>query len=68
VHNGNAISVSLSLNFELPPGLYRDIYRVNHKLRRLGLTPRPPGEAPMSDKLKAGAAAVSRQLSRLRGR
>ena len=68
IHNGNAISVSLSLNFELPPGLYRDIYRVNHKLRRLGLTPRPPGEAPMSDKLKAGAAAVSRQLSRLRGR
>lgn len=68
VHNGNAVSVSLSLNFELPPGLYRDIYRVNHKLRRLGLTPRPPGEAPLSDRLKAGAAAVSRRLNRLRGR
>ena len=68
VNNGNAISVSLSLNFELPPGMYRDIYRLNHRLRRLGLAPRPPGEAPLTDKLKAGAAAMTRTLNRLRGR
>jgi hypothetical protein len=68
VNNGNAISVSLSLNFELPPTMYRDIYRVNHRLRRLGMVPRAPGEARLADKLKIGAAAVSRQLNRLRSR
>jgi hypothetical protein len=68
VKNGNAVSVSLSLNFELPPSMYRDIYRMNHYLRKLGLQPTPPGQAPLRDRMKAGAAAVGRQLHRLRGR
>jgi hypothetical protein len=68
VKNSNAVSVSLSLNFELPYWMYRDVYRMNHYLRRLGLQPTPPGHARLSDKMKAGAAAVGRQLNRLRGR
>jgi hypothetical protein len=64
VKNGNAVSVSLSLNFELPSSLYRDVYRMNHYLRRLGLQPTPPGQAPLKDKLKAGAAACMRRLRR----
>jgi hypothetical protein len=68
VKNSNAVSVSLSLNFELPSSIYRDVYRMNHHLRRLGLEPTPPGRAPLRDKIKVGAAAVSRKLNRLRGR
>jgi hypothetical protein len=68
VKNSNAVSVSLSLNFELPPSMYRDVYRMNHRLRKLGLTPTPAGHAPMRDKMKAGVAAVGRQLNRMRGR
>jgi hypothetical protein len=68
VSNGSGVSVSLSLNFELPPGMYRDIYRMNHKLRRLGIEPRPPGESVLGDRLKAAAAAVGRRWSGLRGR
>ena len=67
VNNGDAVSVSLSLNFELPPSMYRDVYRVNHRLRRFGLQPRPPGQAPLTDRMKATAAAVRRGLSQLRG-
>jgi hypothetical protein len=68
VKNGHEVSVSLSLNFELPPSMYRDVYRMNHKLRRLGLDPTPPGHSPFGDKMKASAAAVGRKLNRLRGR
>jgi len=68
VKNGNQVSVSLSLNFELPPGLYRDIYRMNHRLRKLGLEPTPPGHAPFRDRMKAGAAAMARRLNGLRHR
>jgi hypothetical protein len=68
VKNGNAVSVSLSLNFELPSSMYRDVYRMNHHLRRLGLEPTPPGRAPLRDKMKVGAARFSRKLNRWRGR
>jgi hypothetical protein len=68
VRNSNAVSVSLSLNFELPSSMYRDVYRMNHYLRRLGLEPTPPGRSPLCDRMKVGAAAVGRQLNRLRGR
>lgn len=52
VRNGGGVSVSLSLNFEHPSTVHRDLYRANHYLRRLGLAPRPPGASPLSDRLK----------------
>ena len=40
VRNSSDVSVSLSLNFELPRSAGPDIYLANHYLRRLGITPR----------------------------
>jgi len=64
VRNGNGISVSLSLNFELPRRLRRDVYVANHHIRRLGLTPRPPGQSAAADRAKALAVAAARQAKR----
>jgi hypothetical protein len=40
-----------------------DVHRINSRLRRLGLSPRPPGSSEPRDKLKA---AASRSLLKLR--
>ena len=63
VHNGNAVSVSLSLNFELPRSIHRDIYRVNRLLRKLGMRPRPSGESALADRLKASTLDVASRFS-----
>jgi Cupin-like domain len=59
VENGDNISVSLSLNFELPPSLFKYVSITNHGLRRLGLKPRPPGMSKACDRLKALAGGVA---------
>lgn len=43
VQNGDNISVSLSLNFELPPSMYRYPAITNYGIRRLGFHPAPVG-------------------------
>jgi hypothetical protein len=43
VQNGNAVSVTLSVNFWYRDTSKTDVYRANYYLRRLGLRPRPPG-------------------------
>jgi Cupin-like domain len=60
VKNADNISVSLSLNFELPPALHRYIAITNYVLRHAGVKPRPPGQSPVSDHVKrlAGGMAV----------
>ena len=61
VRNGEQISISLSLNFEFPPWIHRDVYRANNYLRRLGLAPRPPGTSPALDRMKAfGVGTIDR--------
>jgi hypothetical protein len=51
VQNRNNLSVSLSLNFEFPGWMYRDVYRANHLMRRMGLSPAPAGGR--NDRVKA---------------
>jgi hypothetical protein len=41
VKNANNVSVSLSLNFELPPSMYRYPSIANYGLRRMGMKPAP---------------------------
>ncbi|VTZ27770.1 conserved hypothetical protein [Methylocella tundrae] len=53
VQNHNEVSVSLSLNMEFPNWLQADVYRANHYLRRLGLSPRSPGQSIVADRSKA---------------
>lgn len=62
VHNGPDASISFSITF------YTDateramnLYSVNARLRRLGLTPRHPGARPGADRAKAGAWAGMRR-------
>ena len=46
-----------------------EAYRVNHVLRRIGLSPRPVGTSPATDSLKAHtleAARAVRDLARFR--
>ena len=45
VQNHNDVSVSLSLNMEFPKWLQADVYHANYYLRRLGFSPRPPGQS-----------------------
>lgn len=51
VQNCDNLSVSLSLNFEFPAWMYRDVYRANHFMRRMGLSPAPAGGG--ADRVKA---------------
>jgi hypothetical protein len=62
VRNRNNVSVSLSLNFEFPKWKFRDVYHVNHYLRRIGLSPRPPGSSVVSDRTKAAVMATLRSV------
>ena len=65
VRNGEVASVSLSITFRTP-GTDRAarVSAMNARLRRIGLSPKPPGDRPAIDAVKAGA---SRALGKLRG-
>ena len=53
VENDDNVSVSLNVNVQFKDTLRANTYRANHALRRLGLTPRPPGQSPSVDYLKS---------------
>ena len=72
VRNGPEASVSFSITFRTPEGDRRaSVYRVNEKLRSLGVRPRRVGDAPLVDRAKylgyALVKRVQRQLERVRG-
>lgn len=65
VQNGDAVSVSLSITFATHAserGLR--VHSINAKLRRLGLSPRPPGQRPTLDRAKAAASKTWGKLRR----
>lgn len=64
VENLDEVSVSLSLNFELPRSHGADIYLANYHLRRLGAAPRPPGRSRLVDTLKATTMRTARAVKR----
>jgi hypothetical protein len=54
--NQAAPSVALSVNFDIRSVVpLKRVYRVNGRLRKLGLNPVPPGISPWRDKLKSNA-------------
>ena len=64
VRNGNSLSVALSIQYELRSTQQRaKLYRVNHRLRQLGMSPVPPGRSSWRD---ASKAALVASLDRLR--
>ena len=52
VRNGNNISVSLSVNFQFRETFPANVYRANFLLRKLGLSPVPPGQSRIRDAIK----------------
>lgn len=60
VKNSDQVSVSLSLNFELPDWVHKDFYRCNYHLRRLGFAPKPPGVSSVPDAMKLAIGAAWR--------
>jgi len=54
VQNGSSVSVSISVNFELPDWMRADLYRFNTLVRRFGFAPTPPGVSPFRDTIKCG--------------
>ena len=68
VQNGDNVSISININFDLRSvhRRLRAIHRFNRRLRRLGMTPSPPGRNLLLDTAKAsienGLIAARRAL------
>ncbi len=63
VKNGPEVSVSFSITFRSESSESRElIYRANARLRKLGLSPRPPGQSLLLDQTKRTAFAALTQL------
>lgn len=65
VQNGETVSVSLSITFRTPVSdRAARVHSFNSRVRRLGMSPRPPGEHVATDRAKE---RVLTSLGRLRG-
>jgi ribosomal protein L16 Arg81 hydroxylase len=66
VKNGPAASVSFSITFRTPDGDRRSaVYRVNERMRSLGIQPRPVGKQPLVDRAKYLGYALYKRAQRL---
>jgi hypothetical protein len=70
VRNHDNVSVSLNVNFQFYDHVAANIYRANYYLRKLGLTPMPPGRSKLRDAVKGSligcAVGLRRHLRRMR--
>ena len=65
VKNGPEVSVSFSITFRSESSQSRElVYRANARLRKLGLSPRPPGESLLLDQTKRRAFAALAELKK----
>lgn len=63
VKNGPAVSISFSITFRTSHSDRREIlYRINHKMRTLGLHPRPVGRSESSDNMKYAVFNAARAI------
>jgi Cupin superfamily protein len=68
VRNGPAPSVSLSITFRTAASQKIErIHHVNSRLRKLRLSPKPPGVSPLRDEVKARAFDAAARVRRHRG-
>lgn len=66
VKNGPEASVSFSITFRTPEGDRRSsVYRVNERMRSLGIKPRPVGTTPLVDRAKYLGYALYKRVQRL---
>lgn len=63
VKNGPAVSISFSITFRTSRSDRREIlYRINHRMRALGLHPRPVGRSQSTDSMKSALFNAARTL------
>jgi hypothetical protein len=62
VQNGPEVSVSMSVNFKRIVDTRADAYRINHQLRRFGLSPKEPGKGKLVDSTKSIAYRAVRRI------
>ena len=66
VKNGPEVSISFSITFRSETSARRELlYCANARLRKLGISPRPPGESVILDRTKQAAFAALRRLRKL---
>ena len=69
VRNGPEVSVSFSITFKTAvTERNKHVHAVNARLRRLRLSPSPPGRRPLADRAKASVTGARRTARRLAGR
>lgn len=62
--NGDEPSVTLSMFFRTRASeRYEAVQAVNARLRRIGLSPRPPGESPTADRAKVAVIQVAQPVA-----
>ncbi len=64
VQNGSEVSISLSVNFKRVTDDTADAYRVNRRLRKIGLHPTEPGAVPAVDHVKGTIYRTARRVKR----
>ena len=65
VQNGSELSISFSFTFRTDESERREVlYRMNHKLRKLGLSPAPVGKSKLVDGGKFALVRAARLLKR----
>ena len=62
VQNGPDVSISVSINFKRVKDNTADVYRVNSRLRKLGLRPTDPGKAQFVDQAKGAIYRAIRNM------
>ena len=62
VKNGANVSISVSINCELVRDRAARVFQANYYLRKLGLTPLPPGESALRDTLKYAALEGAKRV------
>jgi len=63
VQNDDNVSISASINFCFVDRTIADAYRINHYLRKLGISPGEPGQSEFADSVKKLAAKTFRALN-----
>jgi hypothetical protein len=64
VQNGPEVSISVSINYKRVKNNVADVYRVNSRLRKIGLRPRDPGKAQLIDDVKGAIYRAVRNAKR----
>jgi hypothetical protein len=64
LQNDDNVSVSLSINFQFHESAWENLFKANYYLRRVGLTPTPPGRNRFVDRVKRSTYTAVQSVRR----